>query len=213
MTGGVDGRCLLALFVIASWPLQGAERTPGPGERGIPFDDPKPYQRVDQSTPPSAPQETSVDPGSHPPVRRSTEVPAPILQRKVERGVPPKTPSQFNPDPGGGATSVGSGSEPDAGRDFLYSPTKREGSPPIPADRALPRFPLERVFLGTPSAQPARGRGDAFTYPESLSRPRGAVREGARKSASARLRHGALRSAEAVGGRRCGRPGPAARRP
>lgn len=177
MTGGVDGRYLLALFVIASLPLQAAERSPGPGERGIPSDDPKPYQRVDQSTPPSAPQETPVDPGSPPPVRRSTEVPAPILQRKLESSVPPKPPSQFNPDPGGGATSPGSGSEPDAGRDFLYSPAKREGSPPVPADRALPRFPLERVFLGAPSAQPARGRGDAFTDPESLPRPRGAVRE------------------------------------
>lgn len=177
MTGGVDYRLFFAFFVIAQPLLHGVEGTPNPGERGIPFDGPKPNQRVDQSAPPRAPEETPVDPGSPVPVRRFAEAPAPILQRKLESGVPPQPPGQFNPDPGGAAPSPGAGSDADPGHDFLYRSVTRDRSPPIPADRALPRFPLERVLLGPPPAQPVRGRGDAFTDSQRPPRPLGAVRE------------------------------------
>lgn len=176
MTVGVTLRLALFFPLAGLSPLHAADRPPSPGERGIPIDAPRPNQRLDESPPPSAPESTPVDPGAPPPERRPSEPPVPRFRRELESGAVPKPPAQFNPDPGAGTRPPVEGPKPF----FAAAPpdaVTRSADQMTTPDRALPRFPLERVLLEPPPPPADRPVGETLPIPPSQALPRSGVRE------------------------------------
>ncbi len=146
-----------------------------PGEREIPPDAPRATQRLIVSSPPSPPAATPVDPGaSLPPLPPVGEASLELL-RLPESLTPAQPPNEFNPDPGASLRPA-----PIAGTPFYKfqepAAPRSVDLQPVPADRALPRSPLERAQLEFvwPTPPPSH---ESEPLPAGLALPRDDVRE------------------------------------
>lgn len=157
-------------------PFSAPAQPPAPGERGTPRDEPRPTQRADQAPPPSAPEATPVDPGAPLPPRPPIESPGLRLRRELGDGPPAQPPAQFNPDPGAAQKPPVTVAEPFFATNQVSVPGRPEDAP-VPADRALPRSPLERTRLEAAPPAPALPRHGAGPLPENQRLPRAGVRE------------------------------------
>ena len=97
-------RISLTLATAASLAASSLLAQPAPGERDIPADTPRPYQREAQTPPPAAPADTPADPGAPIPRRPSDTPPSLRLERRTDSSPPAAPPSQFTPDPGAAST-------------------------------------------------------------------------------------------------------------
>jgi hypothetical protein len=162
---------LAAGFCVAAAALA---QPPAPGERGTPRDEPRPTQREITTPPPSPPADTPTDPGAPlpplPPIGRSRLE----LRRIQENAVPAAPPTQFNPDPGAPRQSAPTASTPFFKTQEAPSPLTPDQQP-VPADRALPRAPLERASLEV--VTPPAPKTDYMPLPSGLALPRAGVRE------------------------------------
>lgn len=162
-----------ACLSTAAW----AQTPPAPGERDIPADEARKHQRVDETPPPKTPAEANPDSGvALPPAKVTPDDPT-LTTRKIRDAEPPaKTPSQFNPDPG--AVNQKPVEEPapyfQSDRANLAPDPDLE---PVPADRALPRGPLESTRIeSTPPPAMQEPRDGTDPVPESLQLPRRGAR-------------------------------------
>ncbi|MSU23485.1 MAG: hypothetical protein EXS32_06630 [Opitutus sp.] len=166
--GGVVGAGLW--FAVAAFAAE-----PAPGERGTPLDEPRGSQHETKTPPPSAPAATPTDPGAPIPALPPTGEPRLQLRREPESATPAQSPARFNPDPGAAFKPA-----PVADVPFFKTqetpPLLRPEEQPVPADRALPRSPLERTrFELAPAAAKTGREGDPL--PAELALPRARVRE------------------------------------
>lgn len=166
-------RCAACAFGLAAATVLAA--TPVAGERDIPADRPRANQQETKAPPPSAPAATPTDPGAPLPPLPPIDQPGLQLRREPESSTPAQTPAQFNPDPGAALKPASAASDPFFKTQETAPPVRPEQQP-VPADRALPRAPLERTRLEATSPPALRGHeGDPL--PAELTLPRAQVRE------------------------------------
>ena len=152
-----------------------AQTPPAPGEREIPRDEARPGQHVDQTPPPKSPAQLNPDPGAPLPPLPPNDSGGLRTERVRDTGPAPQSPAQFNPDPGAAQKSPPSATEPFFQANQVTMPAEPE-SAPVPADRALPRGPLERPVLEPkPATPPPRDGLDPL--PAALQLPRAGTRE------------------------------------
>lgn len=147
---------------------------PAPGERGTPRDEPRPTQREITTPPPSVPADTPTDPGAPLPPLPPIGRPRLELRRIQENTVPAAPPTQFNPDPGAPRQPATTASTPFFKTEEAPAPLTPDQQP-VPADRALPRAPLERTVLEV--VTPPAPSSASNLLPSGLALPRYGVRE------------------------------------
>ena len=153
-----------------------AQSTPAPGERETPPDEPRPHQKVDKTPPPKSPAEANPDTGAALPPPVTMPEPPKLETRRVQGSdQPAQSPSQFNPDPGAAQKSAAPASEPYFKTDQVAMPPEPSAAP-VPADRALPRAPLESTYLEETQSVPAAPRDGLEPVPAGLQLPRAGAR-------------------------------------
>ena len=165
----------MALAWLSAGALAGAtfaQSTPASGERDIPRDEPRPHQKVDQRPPPKAPADANPDTGAALPPPVATPEPVRLETRRVlGSDQPAQPPGQFNPDPGAAQKAAVPAGEPYFKTDQVALPAEPSAAP-VPADRALPRAPLESTRLEESSSTPAAPRYGLEPVPAGLQLPR-----------------------------------------
>lgn len=108
MNGRTESRWTVSLLRLFAVPavslvtLVTVAESPRLGELTTPKDEPRKTQRTDRLPPPSAPEDTPVDPGILLPPLPPVSPPGMLhVRREKESASQGKLPSQFNPDPGG----------------------------------------------------------------------------------------------------------------
>ncbi|MDB6092820.1 MAG: hypothetical protein JWM32_382 [Verrucomicrobia bacterium] len=173
-------RVIVLAAMCLGWlaPAARAQAAPAPGERDIPADEARKHQRVDKTPPPKSPAEANPDSGAAlPPATTSAE--APELKASRTRDVEPaaKPPKDFNPDPGAASGAPKEKEQPYFESDRVAVPTVPELDD-VPADRALPRGPLESTRIeATPRATGQAPRDGLDPVPDDLKLPRAGTRE------------------------------------
>ena len=156
--------------------LASAQTPPAAGEREIPPDEPRAHQRVDQTAPPKAPADANPDPGvALPPPPVTPDAPVVKVRRTEDREPPAQAPTDFNPDPGATQRPATTVAAPYFQSDQVRLPPEPETAP-VPADRALPRGPLESSRLETVVKPNAAPHDHTDPVPAALQLPRAGTR-------------------------------------
>lgn len=161
----------LALGVLAVSAALAAP--PAPGERDTPRDEPRPTQHLDRSPPPAVPAATPTDPGAPlPALPRIAETRLWLLREARTSDQPPM---QFNPDPGANQSATSAPPGPFFKSNEISFPHYEQQ--PVPADRALPRGPLEQPNVVTQIVALPDPRYGLDPLPPEQALPRADVRE------------------------------------
>ena len=167
-------RISLTLATAASLAASSLLAQPAPGERDIPADTPRPYQREAQTPPPAAPADTPADPGAEIPSRTPPTPPALRIERSADTTPPAAPPAQFNPDPGASASPAAPVEDPYFKTNTVEFP--RPELDPLPPELAHPRGPLETTRI-VPAPPPAPVGNQLDPLPPDQQLPREGVRE------------------------------------